>query len=47
MVAEFAFDAGVKKRNFRETIDFAAVGKAFIERFGIDMKADGALVEFR
>jgi hypothetical protein len=47
MIAEFAFDAGVKKRNFRETIGFAAVGKAFIERFGIDVQADGALVKFR
>jgi hypothetical protein len=45
-VAEPAVDARVKKRDFLERIGIAAVGKTFVERFRIDMQADGAAPEF-
>ena len=47
LATKFSANAGVKKRNFLESVSVAAIGKATVERFRIDVQADGALIEFR
>lgn len=46
-LAKLAANARIAEIYFFESVGFAAEGKAFVERFGIDVKTDGALVEFR
>ena len=45
-VAKYPAHARVKKRNFFESIGVAAVRKTSVERFGINVQADGAVVKF-
>ncbi len=46
-VAKFAGNGCVAKFDFRKLMLFAAVRQARFKRFGIDVKTDGATLEFR